>query len=71
VEQEKLSEMESKKEEIYKYLADLKSSYENDGKQITSDYAITSAYRKYNIPKKIIMNWYETEWIDSLEFDNS
>ena len=71
VEQEKLSEMESKKEEIYKYLADLKSSYENDEKEITSDYAITSAYRKYNIPKKIIMNWYETEWIDSLEFDNS
>lgn len=71
VEQEKLSEMESKKEEVYEYLADLKSSYEDDGKEITSDYAITSAYRKYNIPKKIIMNWYETEWIDSLEFDNS
>ena len=71
VKQEKLSEMESKKEEIYKYLADLKSNYENDEKEITSDYAITSAYRKYNIPKKIIMNWYETEWIDSLGFDNS
>lgn len=70
VKQEKLSEMESKKEEVYKYLAELKSSYENDEKEITSDYAITSAYRKYNIPKKIIMNWYETEWIDSLKFDN-
>lgn len=69
VKQEKLNEMESKKDEVYEYLADLKSSYENDEKEITSDYAITAAYRKYNIPKKIIKNWYETEWADSLGFE--
>ena len=69
VKQEKLNEMESKKEEVREYLADLKSSYEKDEKEITADYAITSAYRKYNIPKKVIKNWYETEWIDSLGFE--
>ena len=58
--------MESKKEEVFEYIAELKSNYEEEEKEITADYAITAAYRKYDIPKKIIKNWYESEWIDSL-----
>ena len=62
-ERKQLAEYDNLKSDVFKTIEDLMLNQEK-----TRSYAVKSAYRKYDIPKKVIVTWYEEEdWGKVLE----